>query len=482
MQIDQRPLPQRLGLWCRRILGCDAAFAGAVAAAQLWLGLLWFFYQGYGIERGIILGGLLVGLTVLRFRPRSGATEKPAGATSLTPALRGLLIVALSLDVSLMIVSTETNLRTLTIPMDEGQTSWRAARLLWRGENPYGFGALTDLTAYRKRVQERTAAGEATKLAGPKVALALAHYDATLDPTIRRELLPASTGLTGAATREARVCGYKYGPIIVLITALIVPLGIPTAVLFLNGLGTFALYAVNWRILRRIATPELALAGVAMLALLLDRHITRDYIDRSATDVWALLFGSLAVLACISRRPLAMAAAIAFAVGSKSLPGLIFLPLLLRFRSPYPVLLFAGLVGAIYLPWLIWDVKGVLYNVFLWPLLMSNDSTSWEYFAPPAAALVARGLAVSLLAVLWLRYLFGREERLFWTLAMSNTVVLLASGFLRNGYVPWASLWVVAAIVEAFAVRGSGAELSIAGLHPATGSSLRSAPAAFAAS
>ena len=55
--------------------------------------------------------------------------------------------------------------------------------------------------------------------------------------------------------------------------------------------------------------------------------------------------------------------------------------------------------------------------------------------------------------MLWLRYLLGRETRLFWTLAVSNLVVLLAAGFLRNGYVPWVSLWLVAAIVEAFRDR-----------------------------
>ena len=113
-----------------------------------------------------------------------------------------------------------------------------------------------------------------------------------------------------------------------------------------------------------------------MLALLLDRFITRSYINHSATDVWALLLGSLAVLACISRRPLATATAIAFAVGCKSLPGLLFLPLLLRFRSPYPVLLFGGLVGAIYLPWLLWDPQGILYNVFLWPLLKAKSGNA----------------------------------------------------------------------------------------------------------
>ncbi len=458
MPMSHRTLPGRLELWSRRILGCDPLFAGALAAAQLWLGLLWFFYWGYGIERGIILGALLTGLMVLRFRPHARSTEEPAGAARLPRAMRYLLIAALLLDIGMMAVSSARSLHSSIIPQDAGQTSWRAARLLWRGENPYGFGALTDLNAYRARVGQRKAAGVTTKLADANIVPELARYDATLDPKIRHELLPASANLKGVAAREMRLSGYKYGPVIVLITALVAPLGIPAAVIFLNGLACFALYAVNWRILRRIAGPELALAGAAMLALLLDRHITRSFINQSTTDVWPLLFGSLAVVAYLSRRPLAMATAIAVAVGCKSLPGLCFAPLLLRFRSPYPILLFAGVVGAIYLPWLLWDSQGILYNVFLWPVLMAKSNNSWQYFVPPMVALIAQGAGLCAVSVLWLRYLMDKETRLFWTLATSSTIVLLASGYLANNYIPWASLWAVAAIVEAFADRRARAE------------------------
>jgi hypothetical protein len=33
-----------------------------------------------------------------------------------------------------------------------------------------------------------------------------------------------------------------------------------------------------------------------------------------------------------------------------------------------------------------------------------------------------------------------------------NTLLLLMRGVLHNNYVPWVSIWVIAAIVEAFAV------------------------------
>ena len=443
----------RLEFLTWRLLGCEPAFAGWLLGIQLWLALLWFFYQGFGVVRGVILCGLLIGLIVLRFPFRFRAARPNTGSTVLPDTLRALLVATVLLDIGLMIVSCATSFERSKIPMDEGQTSWRAARLLWRGENPYGTGALVDFGAYRSRAPERSVSGIENPAAGPTQHAEVARYDVTLDTRIRKNLLPVPANETAAAMREARLYGYKYGPVILLLTALVTPLGVPAAVLLLNGLACFALYGTSWRILSRIASPQLALAGVAMLALLLDRHITRNYIDRSATDVWALLFGSLAVLAVLTRRPFSCAAAVAVAIGCKSIPGLLFVPLLLRFRSPLPVLVCGALSVVLYLPWLIWDSAGVVYNVFLWPFYMATDFTSWQYFVPTWMTLAARIVVFCALAFLWSRYILGREPRLFWTLAVSSTLVLISGGFLRNGYVPWASLWAVAAVVEAFVAR-----------------------------
>jgi hypothetical protein len=279
----------------------------------------------------------------------------------------------------------------------------------------------------------------------------LTHYDRTLDPRVREKLVPPQAG--AAAHREVSLYGYKYGPLVLLATAAILPFGYPAGVLVLNGVICFALFAVMWAILRVVAAPQLALAGAAMLALLLDRHITRNYLDRSATDVWALFFGALAVLAFVSRRHLSSAAAVACAVGCKTLPGLLFLPLLFRVRSVAPMLVFLVVVTVIYLPWAIWDPTGVLFNGILWPLYMVADWTSWQFHAPQWAVFASRVAVLIGCSVLWLRYVLGYEPRLFWTLSVSATLVLLASGYLRNGYIPWVSLWMVAAMVEAFSAR-----------------------------
>src|SRR5947207_1374714 len=214
-----------------RVLGCDAGYAGALLVAQLWLGLLWFFYQGFGIVRGLILCCLFAGLIVLRFFPRPGSSWQAAGASALTPALKLLLIATVILDLALMAVSSGRSIETWKIPMDEGQTSWRAARLLWQGENPYATRALVDLNAFRSRGHEREAAGFRPLLTEEDGPAALAHYDTTLDPRIRDKLLPPQA--RAPAAREAGLYGYKYGPLILLATAAVAPFGSPGAVLIL---------------------------------------------------------------------------------------------------------------------------------------------------------------------------------------------------------------------------------------------------------
>lgn len=449
-----RTLAVRINDLSRHLIGCNSGYAASLLVAQLSLGLLWFFYQGFGIARGVILCGFLAGLLVLRFVSPPRSSLEAAGSTQLTPFLKVLLVMAVVLDLALMIVSSARSFESSKIPMDEGQTSWRAARLLWRGENPYGTHALVDFSAFRSRARQRHAAGFHQDATEKGELFTLALYDRTLDSRIRENLSPPQA--SASAQREASLYGYKYGPLILIGTAAISRFGYPAGVLVLNGVVCFVLFAAMWAILRIIAEPQLALAGAAMLALLLDRHITRNYLDRSATDVWALMFGALAVLAFLSRRSLASATAVACAIGCKTLPGLLFFPLLLRFRSVAPLVVFVVVLASIYLPWVIWDPMGILFNGLLWPLYMTADWTSWQFHAPPWAVLAARAAALVALSLLWLRYILGMEARLFWTLAVSAALVLLASGFLRNGYVPWLSLWAVAAIVEAFSSRYVG--------------------------
>jgi hypothetical protein len=277
----------------------------------------------------------------------------------------------------------------------------------------------------------------------------LADYDRDLNPQAERKLLPVPPSPNTEQQREVSVTGYKYGPLILLVTSLFAPLGRPAAVLWLNGIACFGLYATLWAILRRVGSRDLALAGIAMIALLLDRHITRDYINRSGTDVYSLLFGALGVLVFLKSKPGLAGAGVAFSVGCKLFPGMGFVPILAAFRSPKPFVVFLCVLAALYVPWTIWDGHGLFYNVFGWSLLMGSTPSSWQHWAGPGVVLAVRALLLVAIAAVWLDFLLLRA-RLFWTLAVSNTLLLLAGATFSNNYVPWASIWIVVAIVEAF--------------------------------
>lgn len=423
----------------------------AIAGAQLWLGLLWFFYWGYGVTRGLIVLVVLIGLFLLRLLP-PGKAATDVERKAMPRWLRAAIVLAVLLDLGMMVVSGAHALRTGRIPMDQGQDTWRAARLIWRGENPYGMGELVDLTTYITR----NALREKTGLHAQASREQLEEYSRTLDPRLRRQFLPLPPNMTAAQKREASLPGYKYGPISLVLTALFVPLGIPAIVLWFNGAACFGLFAVMWQILKRVSGEDLLLAGTGIFALLLDRHITRDYIGRTATDVWALLFGSLGVLAWLMKKPASAAVALACSVGGKIFPGVGFAPLLLKFRSPWPLAIYALMIGLLFVPWFVWDSTGSLYNIVEWPLWIGTATSSWQYFAPDFLAKAVRVVLLAGIATLWLRYLFGREARLFWCLAVSYTMLLLAGGLMDNNYVPWVSLWLVAAIIEAFAATGTG--------------------------
>jgi hypothetical protein len=420
-----------------------------LAAAQIWLSLLLFFDWGHGMDRALILGGLLLGLIVMRLRPRP-ARETARGVSS--PLwVRILLVMALTVDIGIVGYTTLLSIKSHRIPLDQGQMTWRAARLLWQGEDPYGTGALVDDYSFMMRLAARRDLGMVPPL--PRVALfaALMRYDETLDPRLRGQILPvpAKSQLGEAAMREARLTGYKYGPVLIILTAPFVLFRLPAAVVMLNAAACFGLFAVMWQLLRRLSV---AFAGVGMLAVLLDRFIAWNYLENTATDVWALLFCALAVQAYLARRPMATALSLALAVGTKIFPSVILLPLLLDFRPARSIVLFAVLVMAIFVPWLVWDSGGLADNVFLWPTLMLKDTTSWLYYLDPSMVILVRAIALVVVVAVWARWLSGQETRLFWTLAVVNTVLLLTGGVLHNNYVPWASIWVIAAIVEAFAV------------------------------
>ncbi len=421
----------------------------AIAAIELWLALLFPLDWTYGLARGAIILVLLSGLILLRFGPRP--VIQPA-APRIDAALSGFLklavAIALMLDAGIAVQAVGRCLEKNEIELDQGPALSLSARLLWKGENPYGRGALVDLRAYEGRAGERRAEGIVVGIPAEDTADALARYGRTLDPELRKQLLPTATASKGLLS-ETRLLGYKYGPLVIDVAALFAALGQPCAIVGLQ----IAMYTITLLALAYLfwgAFEDKKLAAVGILALLLDRHLSWEYVELAMADIWVLAFCVLSVLAFQRSRPLAMGACLGAALGCKIFPSLIFLPLLLACGGIRPIAVAAAVTAAIYLPWLAWDPAGLLANVFLWPFVMFKDTTSWTYYAPPQIVLAARLIVLGALALLWYRYLTGRETHLFWTLAVANTLLLVTGNTFHNNYIPWALIWVVPAVVERY--------------------------------
>jgi hypothetical protein len=421
----------------------------AIAAIELWLALLFPLDWTYGLARGAIVLVLLCGLILLRLWPRP-ATQPAAAQTDtvLAAFLKLAVAAALILNAVIAVQAVGRCLEKNEIEMDQGPALWIAARLLWKGENPYGLGALVDLRAYEGRTGQRDAEGIVVSIPAKHIEEALARYGRTLDPELRNQLLPTATAGKNLLS-EARLLGYKYSPLLIDIAALFAPLGQPAAIVVLQ----IAMYAITMLAMACLfwgafQDKNLAMAGI--LALLLDRHLTWEYVELAMADIWVLAFCALSVLAFQRSRPLAMGACLGAAFGCKIFPSLIFMPLLLACGGIWPIGVAAGVAAAIYLPWFAWDPAGLLANVFLWPFVMFKDTTSWTYYAPHQVVLAARLIAFGALVLLWFRYLTGRETRLFWTLAVASTLLLMTGNTFHNNYIPWALIWIVAAAVERY--------------------------------
>ena len=181
-----------------------------------------------------------------------------------------------------------------------------------------------------------------------------------------------------------------------------------------------------------------------------DNTILVNFVEKSATDVWALLFMALAALAAMRGRANLGAAALAVGFGFKIFPSALAFPMLLAEGRIRPALTFAAVAAVIYLPFAVADPSGLLHNVFLWPVYLGVDSTSWLAFAPPVAARIVRVAGLAAIVFVWGRYLAGREPSLLRTLALVALLALVTSGAFHNNYVPWASIWIVAALAERF--------------------------------
>jgi len=344
--------------------------------------------------------------------------------------------------------------RTNNLRLDEGRTTWRAARLLWRGENPYGIGVIVDDTGFERRLARRQGLGIGPAMPASAVGPALERYLSSLDPDQRIALLPDVSGAPLAVRWEAAVVGYKYGPVPLLITAALERRLGSMSVPLSNGLACLLLFGVVALIVRS-AGADWLVAGAVVAASLLDPIMVWFFVQLTATDVWPLLFGFTAVLAVMWRWPTVAGIAVTLAVASKIMPGALFLLLLPIMRSwrALATCVVTGLV--LVLPWIAWDPMGFICNFALWGLSMDPDVNSWVSSAPAWLVPIVRSILVMAILALSCMLALHRLARMCAGFAAITILVLAGGSAFHNNYVPWVTIWMMLAIVEALHIPGA---------------------------
>lgn len=420
-------------------------FAAAVVAMKAALVFLIVFDWEHGVLRGSVLVGGLAALVAVMIWSRPRYTE-PQDAAWVAGAAKWLAVSAIA-SLSMGAASIATTYRLGDGYFDQSQNIDRSAQYLLRGENPYSAGMLLDPSAYFQRAPMRNAAGIAPTIDEAEIRTKANEFWRTLDPTLRRQLLPTPQNADPVAAREYAVLGYKYGPIpLIAVTALVPALG-AVAVPLLNLLCTIIWAAALGAIVLRIGWSA-HWAWIAVGLALLDPHVAFIILFLNALDIWPMMFGALGVLALVTRRPILLGAMLALAFGSKIFPAAIYLPLLLMLRPTRSIASFIAITAAIHLPWLLWDATGFFNNVLLWPTLMLPDDTSWVFYASTGVALTIRlALLAAVAAVsLWL-ILRGGTRRTVWSLAFLNLAVVCAGSTIHNNYLPWFSAWYALALM-----------------------------------
>ena len=360
-----------------------------------------------------------------------------------------LLIVAVASCAVPLRTIVENVRHTMTsgqIRLDEGQTTWRAAQMLLRGEDPYAQGVLIDGQVYLLRQQQRRALGMVPAIPAADVEPTLERYLETLDPAVKAQLLPEA-GPHG--NLEQSIMGYKYGPVPIAATAALAGMFGPASVPLTNGIVGLAMFAVVALLLREMRAG--VFCGVlALITVMLDREIDWDMLHWSANDLWPLLFGFVGLLASLRGRHMALGIAVALAVGCKIVPGVLFTPLLLTSGSLLAIVAFFVGVVVIYGPFLVWDWHGIIGNVFLWPGMTAPDGPGWVAYAPHALVLPVRVLLGAF--VLWIALRIGlrREPLIASAFAALTILTILAGQSFHTNYLTWFSIWLVLAIIEAF--------------------------------
>lgn len=431
-----------------------ALVAVLLASVGLFGGFLMSHDWEWGRQRTLLLA--LFGLAILVARSPDG--RLPLRSPPLVILLWAAALVPFCHHALQGFDSVGQAARSGDVRMDQGQDTLRAARVLRRGEDPYGRGQLLDPIAFTALGPHRAALGLGPTLEPGQVDATLARYWATLEPSLRARLLPASEAPQAQA--ELSLYGFKYGPLLPLVTAP-VEARLGAASVPLLQLALWALWMGLLALCLAASGVEPGAVPLALFALGLEPTIAHDFLYLTASDLWALTALAGALLAFLRGRNLPLGLCAAAALGCKAFPGVLVVPLLFargfaqdRGLPPlrrYRAALWAALaLGVLYLPFALWDLRGLWTNLVVGPSRMAPDNTGWAFYAPPALIpLVRAGLALALVALsVWFVRRGGRQP--FAYLAGASALAILQGATFHNNYASWFTGWAACAVAAAF--------------------------------
>src|SRR5258708_25181705 len=125
-----------------------------------------------------------------------------------------------------------------------------------------------------------------------------------------------------------------------------------------------------------------------MLIPLLLRRVTLRHTD---CDLFPTLLAFSGVVALVRNRPALAAALFGFSVGAKLLPGVLYLPLLLRMPRR-AIGVFCLVLGTCFLPLAIADLPSAYQQMIAFNVIRGTGSTALPYFLPEGLAMSLRTL------------------------------------------------------------------------------------------
>jgi len=396
---------------------------------------------GHGVARTALLALLIAaGLAVLHGAPGRAWTwtQQPRWVAGLLAIATAYLCVS---TVAQGMASFQEIRRGREIGFDQGRFCYRAARMIGMGLNPYAHAVVLDTTEYPMALQalQRGPCYES----GPRADLGRILAEGFgRDFNARRfdGLIPKITNRTGCATARLRVesFGLKYGPSLLAAYLPFVLVWDQAGILAANLLFLGVACLFTWRLGWRAGHRSILLALVPLIAFLLPSHLRHNTFANPATDIipTALLVAAWALIE--DDREVIGAVLLALGFAAKLAPGLFYLPLLLRCRGRAQVV-FAGTLALILGPFLVWDWRGLVTNLFLFNFLRDTDSTALLHGLGWLATKVIQGLCV-LVSVAALVYAHRRRYDFtgFLTFLLVVHGAAIASGkTFHNNYLIW---------------------------------------------